>query len=105
MYIEGAKWDGEKNYIVDAEPMKLHYHMPIIWFKPVYIEGKQKPKKGVQNYSCPTYYYPIRTGVRERPSYMFTVTLPIKPNPSAVGTQDQDFWVKKGTALLLSLGD
>jgi dynein heavy chain len=34
LFIEGAKWDGEKTYIVEADPMKLHYPMPIIWFKP-----------------------------------------------------------------------
>jgi len=44
--LEGAKWD-EKNYIIDAEPMKLHDTMPIILFKPVYLEGKSKPKKGI----------------------------------------------------------
>lgn len=57
------------------------------------------------NYACPTYYYPMRTGVREKPSWMLTVLLPIKPNPSAIGTSDQDFWVKRGTALLMSLAD
>ena len=31
-------------------------------------------------YACPTYNYPVRTGNREKPSYMFTVMLPIKPN-------------------------
>jgi len=51
------------------------------------------------------YYYPIRTGEREKPSFMGRVLLPIKPNPSAVGTTDQDFWVKRGTALLMSLAD
>lgn len=62
LFLEGAKWDGDKNYIIDADPMKLHYKMPIIQFKPVYTEGKQKQKKGQSNYQCPCYYYPIRTG-------------------------------------------
>ena len=38
--------------------------MPIIQFKPFYVEGKQKVKKGLNLYQCPTYMYPIRTGVR-----------------------------------------
>lgn len=42
LFIEGAKWDGEKTYIVEADPMKLHYPMPVIWFKPVFFEGRQK---------------------------------------------------------------
>ncbi len=32
LYIEGARWDSDKNYIVDAEPMKLYYQMPTIQF-------------------------------------------------------------------------
>lgn len=42
LFLEGAKWDGEKTYIVEPEPMKLHCAMPIIHFKPVYYEGKGK---------------------------------------------------------------
>lgn len=83
--------------------MKLYYRMPIIQFKPTYVEGKQKGKKGQNLYACPTYMYPIRTGVREKPSYMFTVMLPIKPGVNTTTSSDQDFWAKRGTALLMSL--
>jgi len=79
LFIEGARWDYDKNYLIDAEPMKLSYQMPIIHFKPVINEGKSKGKKGMALYQCPTYFFPIRTGSRERPSYMFTVNLPCKP--------------------------
>jgi dynein heavy chain len=44
--LEGAGWDYYKNYLIDAEPMKLHYEMPIIHMKPVINEGKVKQKKG-----------------------------------------------------------
>lgn len=77
--------------------------MPIIQFKPTPMEGKQKVKKGQNLYSCPTYMYPIRTGVREKPSYMFTVMLPIKPGVNTTNQSDQDFWTKRGVALLMSL--
>ena len=30
LFIEGAKWDDTKNYIIDADPMKLYDEMPII---------------------------------------------------------------------------
>ena len=83
--------------------MKLYYRMPVIQFKPVHTQIKQKGKKGQNLYACPTYMYPIRTGVRERPSYMFTVMLPIKPGINPTNSSDQDFWTKRGTALLMSL--
>lgn len=79
LHLEGAGWDYYKNYLIDAEPMKLHYEMPIIHMKPVINEGKVKQKKGQALYQCPTYMYPIRTGVREKPSFMFIVNLPCKP--------------------------
>jgi len=45
LFLEGAKWDGDKIYIIEPEPMKLHCAMPIIHFKPVYHEGKAKKQK------------------------------------------------------------
>jgi len=50
--------------------------------------------------------YPIRTGIRERPSFMFMVNLPCKPvNTQQGAVVDTDFYVKRGTALLMSLQD
>lgn len=37
LFLEGAKWDNDKNCITEPEPMKLYYRMPIIQFKPVYV--------------------------------------------------------------------
>jgi dynein heavy chain, axonemal len=65
---------------------------PIVHFKPA--ESKKKSSKGM--YVCPLYMYPVRTGTRERPSFMIPVDL-------KSGAVDGDFWVKRGTALLLSL--
>ena len=63
--------------------------MPIIQFKPVLQEGSKKAKKGQNLYACPTYMYPIRTGVSEKPSYMFTVMLPIKAGINNTNQTDQ----------------
>lgn len=105
LFLEGARWDFDKNYLLDAEPMKLFYDMPVIHFKPIIAEAKPKAKKGQSFYTCPTYMYPVRTGVREKPSFMFTVQLPLKPNPMATNNNDVDYWIKKGTALLMSLAN
>jgi len=47
-------------------------------------------------YSCPAYYYPRRTGTRERPSFIVAVDL-------KSGDKVPEHWTKRGTALLLSL--
>ena len=92
MYLEGGGWDTEACCLQEPNPMELTVLMPVIQFKPT--ENKKKSTKGI--YQCPCYYYPIRTGTRERPSYMITVDL-------KSGKSESDHWVKRGTALQLSL--
>jgi dynein heavy chain len=80
-----------------AEPniMELEVQMPVIHFKP----KEKKAKQAINTYSCPCYYYPIRKGVVGRDSFMMNIDLRLEPNGSA------DHWIKRGTALLMSLKD
>mmetsp|Transcript_6953 Transcript_6953/g.8584 ORF Transcript_6953/g.8584 Transcript_6953/m.8584 type:complete len:2263 (-) Transcript_6953:99-6887(-) len=91
MQLEGAKWDAIKSCLSEPPIMELVSPMPVMHFKPV--EGRRKMPRGI--YICPLYMYPIRTGTRERPSYVISVEL-------NSGTQSSDHWTKRGTALLLS---
>uniref|UniRef100_A0A7S3G9X5 Dynein heavy chain n=1 Tax=Palpitomonas bilix TaxID=652834 RepID=A0A7S3G9X5_9EUKA len=93
MYLEGGAWDYEHGCLVEPQHMELVVPMPIIHFKPV--DSKKKSAKG-SFYKCPCYYYPVRTGTRERPSYIISVDL-------KAGSENDEFWIKRGTALLLSL--
>jgi len=90
MVLEGARWDSSQNTLADANPMELYADMPVIHFKPV--EKVKKPTKSV--YLCPLYLYPVRTGTRERPSFVVGVNLDS-------GNADATYWVLRGTALLL----
>ena len=94
LYLEGAGWNYENTCLCEPEPMELVYQMPIIHFKPV--EAKKSKGKGM--YSCPLYLYPLRTGSRERPSFMLPIEL-------RSGSDESEAWVKRGTALLLSLAE
>ena len=94
MFLEGAKWDYEHGYLAEPNPMELFSPMPIIHFKPAM--AKKKPPRGT--YQCPCYMYPIRSGTRERPSYVLNVNL-------KGGQQSNEYWIKRGTALLLSLAE
>jgi dynein heavy chain len=97
MFLEGAGWSYDNMCLEDPEPMKLVVSMPVIHFKPV--ERGKRNTKGI--YPCPLYMYPIRTGSRERPSYMITVELKTGPkDPQARA----EYWTKRGTALMLALG-
>ena len=94
IFLEGARWNVEQNCLDDANPMELVCKMPMVHFKPV--DSKKKSSKFM--YSCPCYLYPIRTGTRERPSFVIAVDL-------RGGQHTSEFWTKRGTALLLSTGD
>jgi len=94
LYVEGACWNFASGFFEEPRPMELVSTMPIVHFKPV--EGKRKSTKGF--YSCPVYMYPIRTGSRERPSYVVSTDL-------RSGKNSPDFWTKRGVALLLSTGE
>ena len=91
LYLEGARWKSEGACLTEPLPMELTSPMPLVWFKPT--DGKKKT--GKNNYACPTYMYPVRTGSRERPSYVITVDL-------KCGSANAEFWTKRGVALLLS---
>ncbi|KAI8915474.1 dynein heavy chain and region D6 of dynein motor-domain-containing protein [Powellomyces hirtus] len=92
LYLEGASWDRKNNCLSEPRPMELITPLPPIHFKPV--DSKKKTTKGV--YACPLYYYPIRSGTRERPSFVIAMEL-------KTGQHDQDFFVKRGAAALASL--
>ncbi|KAG7190743.1 hypothetical protein KM043_006815 [Ampulex compressa] len=91
-FLEGAGWDKRSSVLVEPAPMQLVCSMPVIHFKPA--ENVKRRAKGL--YNCPCYYYPQRSGDQARAAFVVAVDLNAGPAGS-------DFWVKRGTALLLSL--
>ena len=92
LFLEGAGWSYDNGCLCEPEPMELVYSMPIIHFKPT--EAKKSKAKGM--YACPLYLYPLRTGSRERPSWMLNIEI-------KSGAVEPDVWIKRGTAMLLAL--
>ncbi|XP_042770547.1 dynein axonemal heavy chain 2 isoform X3 [Panthera leo] len=92
LYLEGAGWDWKNSCLVEADPMQLVCPMPTIHFRPA--ESRKKSAKGM--YSCPCYYYPNRAGSSDRASFVIGIDL-------RSGTMTSDHWIKRGTALLMSL--
>jgi len=91
--LEGAKWDNEKLCLKEPDVMELYCPMPVLHFKP--IQKRAKPPQNV--YECPCYYYPTRAGTVSKDSFMLKVDL-------KSGDYSSEFWVKRGAALLMSLG-
>ncbi|KAM9335593.1 LOW QUALITY PROTEIN: dynein axonemal heavy chain 2 [Symphorus nematophorus] len=92
LYLEGAGWDKRNSCLVEAEPMQMVCPIPTIHFKPV--ENRKKTAKSM--YLCPCYYFPVRSGGAGRASFVVSVEL-------KSGAVTPDHWIKRGTALLLSL--
>ncbi|KAM9407837.1 LOW QUALITY PROTEIN: dynein axonemal heavy chain 2 [Salvelinus alpinus] len=92
LYLEGAGWDKKNSCLVEAKPMQLVCPIPTIHFKPV--ENRKKIAKSM--YLCPCYYFPVRSGDGGRPSFVVGVDL-------KSGDVPFDHWIKRGTALLMSL--
>ncbi|CAL1298106.1 unnamed protein product, partial [Larinioides sclopetarius] len=88
LLLEGAGWDKTNGILIEPEPLHLITTMPVILFKPV-IETSVR---GV--YNCPCYYTSKKTDDKGYTSYLFNVDLKTK--------KAKDYWVKRGTCLLLS---
>jgi len=96
IYLEGAGWHQDAGYLCEPTPMELMVNMPMIHFIPARREGKVKVKN---LHVTPLYMYPIRTGTRERPSFVLGLDIPTK------GEYESEVWTKRGTALLLSTSE
>nr|XP_040043942.1 dynein heavy chain 2, axonemal isoform X1 [Gasterosteus aculeatus aculeatus] len=92
LFLEGAGWCQMTSCLVEAEPMKMVCPFPTIHFKPV--ENRKKAAKSM--YLCPCYYYPVRSGGADRPSFVVGIEL-------KSGSVTPDHWIKRGTALLMSV--
>ncbi|XP_061138372.1 dynein axonemal heavy chain 2 [Syngnathus typhle] len=92
LHLEGAAWDKKATCLVEAKPMQMVCPIPAINFKPV--ENRKKMAKNM--YLCPCYYFPIRSGGAGRASFVIAVEL-------KSGNVSPDHWIKRGTALLMSL--
>ncbi|XP_017966438.1 dynein heavy chain 2, axonemal-like [Drosophila navojoa] len=89
LYLEGAGWLRKNQCLQDALPMELICPLPVIHFKPV--ENLKKRSRGI--YHCPAYYYPIRSG-------SFIIAIDLKS-----GNEKPEYWIKRGSAILLSLAN
>lgn len=117
MFLEGAGWDRKTSSLVEPLPMQLIVNMPVVHFKPV--EASKKKTKGklfwvkhklslqfckftmyfcfvLGLYICPCYYIPQRCGTQGKEAFVVSVDL-------RSGAESADYWIKRATALLLSL--
>jgi len=87
LFLEGAKWSGTQNKLVEPVPKELFSQLPIIHITAVAaIQGGEMNS----NYICPVYSIPRRTAL----NYIFDITLKTDEEVSK--------WTLRGVAALCS---
>lgn len=87
LFLECGGWNRKARCLQDPKAMELVCPMPVIHFRPV--ENTKKKTRGI--YQCPTYYFAQRSG-------SFITVIDLKS-----GAESSEYWIKRSTALLLSL--
>eukprot|EP00744_Colponema_vietnamica_P005028 GILI01007415.1.p1 GENE.GILI01007415.1~~GILI01007415.1.p1 ORF type:complete len:137 (-),score=35.46 GILI01007415.1:43-393(-) len=88
LFMEGARWDAEKNLLRDSHLKELFPPLPVVIVRAIRIEDKCT----TDIYECPCYVTSMRG-----PTFVFTATLKTK-DPAHK-------WILGGVALLMSLDE
>jgi dynein heavy chain len=99
LFLDGAKWSQSEQCLEDPAPRILTSEMPLIWFRPTNV--KQEPK--ALEYICPVYKTSQRRGVLSTTGHSTNFVLSIKVPIMEKTTEE--FWIKRGTALITQLDD
>lgn len=95
LYLEGARWDKNRQVLTESRPKELYTEMSVIWLLPV--TRRVKPESGV--YDCPVYKTLLRAGTLSTTghstNYILTIELPTDLH--------QAHWIKRGVALVTGL--
>lgn len=97
LYMQGARWDPSKRCVDDSAIGIPIVEFPVIWLEPILEENLKLDKQ----FSCPLYKTSVRAGELSTTGHStnFVMYLAI---PSE---KDQDYWIRRGTALLCMTDD
>jgi dynein heavy chain, axonemal len=96
LYLEGARWDPARRVLGESRPKELYTEMAVLWLLPK--PNRKKPEHGI--YECPVYKTLTRAGTLSTTGHSTNFVLMIEL-PS---DQLQSHWIKRGVALITSLG-
>ena len=95
----GAKWDFKEKCVMDSDPKVPLVEFPVIWLEPIELEGENLSPS--ENFECPLYKTSARKGelstTGHSTNFVLMLNLPSKVH--------QDYWIRRGTALLCMTDD
>lgn len=98
--MQGAKWDYKKKCVEDSDPKEPLVQFPIIWLEPMEIDADFVLSPS-ENFECPLYKTSARKGelstTGHSTNFVLMMNLPSKVH--------QDYWIRRGTALLCMTDD
>lgn len=96
-FMQGARWDSGKKVVDDSHVGVVIVEFPVIWLEPVLEEDLKLDKM----FSCPLYKTSVRAGelstTGHSTNFVQFLALPTE--------KDQDYWIRRGTALLCMTDD
>jgi dynein heavy chain len=97
LYMQGARWDATKKVVEDSQIGTVIVEFPVIWLEPVLEEDIKRDKM----FECPLYKTSVRAGelstTGHSTNFVQYINIP--------ADKDQDYWIRRGTALLCMTDD
>ena len=100
LFIQGAKWDYKNKVIADSDPKVPLIEFPVIWLEPV-VMGEDFILSPSENFECPMYKTSARKGELSTTGHSTNFVM-MQNLPSKV---HQDYWIRRGAALLCITDD
>jgi len=95
--MQGARWDDRKKSVDDSAVGIPIVEFPVIWLEPILDEDQNNEK----NFSCPLYKTSVRAGELSTTGHSTNFVMYLHL-PTEVA---QDWWIRRGAALLCMTDD
>ena len=97
LFVDGARWDADKQCLAESLPKVLFADAPVIWLRP----KASKDLAVYQHYECPVYKTSERRGMLSTTGHSTNFVMMIRMPSDRHG----DLWIKAGVAMLTQLDD
>jgi len=101
LFLDGAKFDNEEQYLAESDPKILFTPVPYIWIIPAPVSDITKNDT---TYTCPLYKTSARRGVLSTTGHSTNFVMNIEL-PMNFKIHEEKHWIKRGVAMLCSLDD